>query len=90
MTLDRIHRMRRKFFADLALIAALGAIVGAEVASLASATTDLAREPSGLVIDARDETPGGLSVAEPCDRPLFGKRLAAGERAAAAGDGKAL
>lgn len=84
MTLDRIATIRRRFFADLAVVAAIAALIGLEAASLASAADELA-PPSGLVIDARGEPPAGVAVDRPCDRLLIDARLARGELAPATG-----
>jgi hypothetical protein len=65
----KTDRIRRRYASDLAVLAALAAVVGIEIASLASAADELAPAPSGLVLDARDEGPVGLAIGAPAERP---------------------
>ena len=82
MTLERISLIRRRFFLDLALLAGMAALVGAEIASVASATQTLS-EQSGLAIDARGDEPAGLAIGDGAERLQDG-RLARGDAANAA------
>ena len=73
--------LRRRFFSDIAVVAALVAVIGVEAASLVSVSDDLSMSPGGLVLVDRCDDPAGIAVAEPSAAPPIDGRIARCERA---------